>query len=1302
MAQLAALPRLVNAFRLLSSHPELFVFRVIVLLPIFFATTSLLIPQQANAQTFCEIVPSSFQFPATGGEQYACDMSSGEQCFPVFSYSNPPNRQFFSVQDDNLPQCVPWQGLQIDAGINSSCGTVENTFVAGNHDHTVVTMVQTGIGTPSCNVSSSVLSGLGSAGTSTNPQDTGGEPISTGNGNYYYRHTDLSVVDHEAGLPLVFQRTYNSLDNYSGPLGNNWTHNFNITVATIFDSHYNVAGAVVKWGDGHGETFTVSGSIFVPAPGVTNSLARDPNTGAYTLTRKDGVQYLFTWDGLLQSIENTNGLNINAYRDSNFNLTQLASFPQELYFSYDQNNRLSYVTDLSGRTVSYSYDVNNNLISETDPLGNVTTYAYDSGNRLTSITLPNKSVLVQNTYDSSSRVISQTNANGFTTTLAYNTPAQAQTTITDPLGNKTIHTYDSSTRITAITDPLGQTTSYTYDANNNVASITDARGDTSNSTYDSFGNLLTYTDPLGNKASFTYNSFSEPLTIKTPKGNTTTLTYDANGNLITIQDPLGNKTVLAYGTYDLLISVTDARNNTTSLSYNGCTFCLTAITDPLGNQTAFAYDTIGRPTSVTDPNGHTTSVAYDALSHITSVTDPLSNQTLFAYDTVSNLTAITDASGHATTYSYDHVGNLTQVTDALGHKTFYGYDKNNNRIEFVNAKRKATKYTYNAVNRLTKTADPLQDTTSFVYDPVGNVTSETDANGKQSKFSYDKDNRIEKIAYADGSTVKYTYDPDSNRSTMVDTHGKTSYSYDALDRILSVGFPGVSTVAYAYDPVGNRISLKYPDSRSVTYTYDADNRASQVTDWLSQITGYSFDPASNPVGIAYPNKVTSGFSYDAAERLTGIIDSSNGSAFRTLSYALDKVGNRTVVTDNGIATNYTYNPLNELLSSATGSAKTSWTYDAAANRTKQTTPQGVVTEYTYDAADRMLTAGSTTFTYDKNGNQLTETNSSGTTTNSYDSVNRLISSLAPTGTSAFTYDGDGNRITQTIPTGTYNYVNDLAVALPVVLNEKGPDGAIDYAYSLGLTESFSSAFNYFYNLDGLGSVYNLTDSTGTLQETYSYDAWGNALTATGNVGMKNKFRFTGEALDPATGLYFLRARYYDHTAGRLLSKDPLAGFSHFPVMLNRYTYAANNPLKFVDPSGKQALLGPLWVPEEQIPFDAFDPWENEYRTGGGNNVSLGPPQGNFSASQPYQRVADFGSEAAEFIDTYPITPQSQSQSSNSCGGAPPPSSFAVPTLLPTSPSDILCAMGSCIRSGPPSPYVDQVLQRCIGSVCFPF
>src|SRR5205807_1445284 len=80
-------------------------------------------------------------------------------------------------------------------------------------------------GPPASSTCSIPPSGNGPISTS-NPQGTTSEPISTGNGNYYYQHTDFVIPGR--GMPLVFQRSYNSLDNYAGPLGTNWTHSYNV------------------------------------------------------------------------------------------------------------------------------------------------------------------------------------------------------------------------------------------------------------------------------------------------------------------------------------------------------------------------------------------------------------------------------------------------------------------------------------------------------------------------------------------------------------------------------------------------------------------------------------------------------------------------------------------------------------------------------------------------------------------------------------------------------------------------------------------------------------------------------------------------------------------------------------------------------------------------------------------------------------------------------------------------------------------------------------------------------------------
>jgi RHS repeat-associated protein len=115
-------------------------------------------------------------------------------------------------------------------------------------------------------------------------------------------------------------------------------------------------------------------------------------------------------------------------------------------------------------------------------------------------------------------------------------------------------------------------------------------------------------------------------------------------------------------------------------------------------------------------------------------------------------------------------------------------------------------------------------------------------------------------------------------------------------------------------------------------------------------------------------------------------------------------------------------------------------------------------------------------------------------------------------------------------------------------------------YGLSTISEASPALQYYYQSDALGSAASLTDATGALKASYSYDPWGKLLVPMDGLGTKEKLKFTGNALDPGTALYYLRARYYDPTIGRFISKDPLA-------TRNPYSYADNNPVLLTDPSG---------------------------------------------------------------------------------------------------------------------------------------
>jgi len=95
----------------------------------------------------------------------------------------------------------------------------------------------------------------------------------------------------------------------------------------------------------------------------------------------------------------------------------------------------------------------------------------------------------------------------------------------------------------------------------------------------------------------------------------------------------------------------------------------------------------------------------------------------------------------------------------------------------------------------------------------------------------------------------------------------------------------------------------------------------------------------------------------------------------------------------------------------------------------------------------------------------------------------------------------------------------------------------------------------------------------TMMNKYKYDPWGNLLAETETVS--NSYRYAGYRWDKETGLYYLQARYYSPTIFRFLSKDKDSGFRRNPQSLNKYTYAGNNPLTFIEQEGQMPILAGL-------------------------------------------------------------------------------------------------------------------------------
>jgi RHS repeat-associated protein len=233
-------------------------------------------------------------------------------------------------------------------------------------------------------------------------------------------------------------------------------------------------------------------------------------------------------------------------------------------------------------------------------------------------------------------------------------------------------------------------------------------------------------------------------------------------------------------------------------------------------------------------------------------------------------------------------------------------------------------------------------------------------------------------------------------------------------------------------------------------------------------------------------------------------------------------------------------------------------YDAAGNRTRMIS-DGVQTDYTYDAANKMLTAGNSTFTYDDAGNTLTETNGSVVTTYTWDYLNRLTQ-WSKTGhtTQNYVYNADGMRV-RVVPSG--GMATDFVLDGIEIAEEIAGVGVTSYV-GPGLISEISDTTRTIYHADGLGSMRIMTSDTQAIIAVAAYDAYGNAIP--GYEGT-SAFRYAGQAryyLD-STGLNYLKARYYDPALGRFILRDPIG----YDGGINLYEYVGGNPINGLDPDG---------------------------------------------------------------------------------------------------------------------------------------
>ncbi|MBL8013326.1 MAG: RHS repeat-associated core domain-containing protein [Candidatus Omnitrophica bacterium] len=212
----------------------------------------------------------------------------------------------------------------------------------------------------------------------------------------------------------------------------------------------------------------------------------------------------------------------------------------------------------------------------------------------------------------------------------------------------------------------------------------------------------------------------------------------------------------------------------------------------------------------------------------------------------------------------------------------------------------------------------------------------------------------------------------------------------------------------------------------------------------------------------------------------------------------------------------------------------------------------------------------------------------------YDVESRL-KTFSKTGTTAsYAYDAFNRRVSKTVNGIATFYVYDGED----IIEERNSAGTLvaDYVHGDQTDEPLTmtrGTTTYYYFADGLGSIRQLTNSAGAVQQTYDYNSYGKLAAAPTVV---NPYTYTGREYDVESGNYYYRARYYSPTLGRFLQRDPIGYYDSMNLLqyvdsvgkvlpnnqfMNFYAYTSNNPINRTDPLG-------LYWGEDQVNWWAYE------------------------------------------------------------------------------------------------------------------
>ena len=898
------------------------------------------------------------------------------------------------------------------------------------------------------------------------------------------------------------------------------------------------------------------------------------------------------------------------------------------YYSYDYLGDLLSVTDALSDIRNFTYDGLGRRLTAQDlhASGDTTygsySYTYDDAGNMTQKVDANNNT-VNYTYDNINRVLTEdfTGSTGTEVTYAYDTGTDGighLITVTKSDGNNTAYTYNPDGGIKSETETIGGTnyeTDYTYDYEGNQVTITSPDGSQVKYIYNSAGLLNEvqrkesgdsgFTDVVSN---FDYSPTDQPITISYANGATTTNTYDTTKlyrltSKVTTIAASAHAQDLSY-TYDAVGNITqivDASSTDTAKTANYTyddLYRLTqaAITNVASGQTAYtenySYNAIGDLTSKTGPGSYTyggnTGTNYanpDAPTAIGSNT--------YTYDNNGNL--LTSTTGGSGSGWYNTGGTWTtrkQLT--IDHTKVSGTSSLSNFPVLVSVtdpdlktvangghvgKSDGTDILFTASDGLTKVSheiekydgtagtliawvkvsslSPTTDTVLIIY--YGNAS----ASDQQDKTNV-WDSNTKGVWHLNNSLNDSTSNADNgtNHSSSNTTSGKIgdarnltgSSDYVTVPSVAALKPTAAITVSFWMKRNGAQPSYAMP------LWFGQDNNAPWgpygfETDGSSD-TIYDFKVSSNSTDYYATN--TTSLANLTWYYITGTYDGSNLKIYvngnvEDTTAASFTIGNYD--STNGLGIGDSYSP----------SSNFNGYIDEVHVSSVARSSDWIKTEYNnQNSPGTFMTLGTVSG------------GSGSTTTNTWDYNNRLTQTAASS-TVTYGYDFAGNRVkyangtTTTIyPTKFYN-TNGTTVTKHILT----PDGTL---LATVQTASGTTTARYVHT-DQLTGSNVVTNSSDTKDEILDYLPFGSMRFDEQPGSYSEQKKFAGSQYDSDTGLNYLGARYLDTSRGQFLSEDPVflsLGTGSLDILgnpqaLNSYSYADNNPLVKIDPTGRFSL-----------------------------------------------------------------------------------------------------------------------------------